>query len=263
MTADSLYDRIGASYDETRRADPGLTARLAAHLGLRRGQRVLDIACGTGNYTGALAALGGQMTGVDESETMLQAARAKPGHSAIGWLQAPAGRLPFPAARFEGATCIFGLHHFPDLDAALAEIARVLAPGARLVLLTTTPEQTSGFWLKHYWPDMITAAARVPSLARIEAGLRRAGLAVQLREPFEVTEDLEDLFLYAGRFRPQLYLDPRVRAGISAFALINDKAALQDGLDRLAGDIRSGRIQAVIEAARSPLGDYLWVVAER
>ena len=263
MSGDSLYDRRGAGYAETRRADPGLAARLAAHLDLQPGQRVLDIACGTGNYTAALADLGARMTGVDVSQTMLEAARAAPGRSANGWVRAPADRLPFPAGRFEGAACVFGIHHFADLDAALSEAARVLAPGARFVILTTTPEQTSSFWLRHYWPDMIAAAARVPSRDQIKAGLQRAGFRLLALEPFEVPSDLKDLFLYAGRRRPHLYLDSRVRAGISAFALMKDDQAISDGLTRLEADIRSGHIQAVIEAADSPHGDYLWVVAVR
>ena len=59
-----LYDRIGGGYDVTRRADPIIAGRLAHHLALGSSGNYLDIACGTGNYTSTLAAVGGTWTGV-------------------------------------------------------------------------------------------------------------------------------------------------------------------------------------------------------
>ena len=73
----ALYDQIGDGYDTTRRADPAIVRRLAAYLALAPGRRYLDVGCGTGNYTAALAALGGVWHGVDPSRQMLAAARAK------------------------------------------------------------------------------------------------------------------------------------------------------------------------------------------
>jgi ubiquinone/menaquinone biosynthesis C-methylase UbiE len=73
----TLYDRIGVGYDGTRRADPGIAARLAALLDLRGGPACLDAACGTGNYTQALALLGGRWTGVDVAPRMIAEARSK------------------------------------------------------------------------------------------------------------------------------------------------------------------------------------------
>ena len=61
----ALYDQIGDGYDTTRRADPAIVRRLAAYLALAPGRRYLDVGCGTGNYTAALAALGGVWHGVD------------------------------------------------------------------------------------------------------------------------------------------------------------------------------------------------------
>ena len=62
-----LYDQIADGYDTTRRADPTIVRRLAAYLALAPGRRYLDVGCGTGNYTAALAALGGVWHGVDSS----------------------------------------------------------------------------------------------------------------------------------------------------------------------------------------------------
>lgn len=73
----ALYDHIGNHYDITRRADPALLARLRAHLQPRPQGRYLDLACGTGNYTRALADSGVSVCGLDASPTMLAALRAK------------------------------------------------------------------------------------------------------------------------------------------------------------------------------------------
>lgn len=70
-----LYDDTGKEYDTTRKADPELAQRLRNHLQVSDGSRVLDIACGTGNYTIALANSGLLMTGVDISEEMISKAQ--------------------------------------------------------------------------------------------------------------------------------------------------------------------------------------------
>ena len=69
------YDRIGDGYDLTRRADPRITERLASLLDAAPGAPVLDVACGTGNYTFALEERGLAMVGGDLSQTMLARAR--------------------------------------------------------------------------------------------------------------------------------------------------------------------------------------------
>ena len=61
----ALYDKIGATYDATRRAEPGIVDMLAELLNLKTGARVLDIGCGTGNYTTALQARGLAMHGLE------------------------------------------------------------------------------------------------------------------------------------------------------------------------------------------------------
>ena len=74
----ALYDQIGVGYDTTRRADPGIVQTILRLLDVPAGSRCLDIACGTGNYTIALAEAGLNVTGVDVSQQMLTAAQAKP-----------------------------------------------------------------------------------------------------------------------------------------------------------------------------------------
>ena len=76
MPENTIYNTIGTGYNHSRRADPYITGRLLALLQAVPGGGYLDIGCGTGNYTIALAAAGLGFTGVDPSEVMLLEARA-------------------------------------------------------------------------------------------------------------------------------------------------------------------------------------------
>src|SRR5262245_34389856 len=120
----ALYDRIGEGYDATRRADPHIAGRLAAHLGVSPEGRYLDVACGTGNYTAALASLGGCWHGVDASRAMIAAAERKA--PSIAWRLADVEALPFDRGAFDGATCTLAVHHFASIPTAFGEIRRVL-----------------------------------------------------------------------------------------------------------------------------------------
>jgi SAM-dependent methyltransferase len=103
------------------------------------GERVLDAACGTG-VVARLAAervgADGRVVGFDLNPGMLGVARRLPvGGVPVGWVQATAGRLPFRDGSFEVVCCQLGLQFFPDRAAALAEMARVLVAGGRLVAM--------------------------------------------------------------------------------------------------------------------------------
>ena len=255
-----LYDRIGTEYDTTRRADPYLADRLAHHLRLGGGRSYLDVACGTGNYTAALAARGGRWFGVDLSARMLGRARGKAG--TVAWTRADVTRLPYPAAVFDAALCTLAIHHFPDLAAAFGEVRRVLRPRGRFVLFTSTWEQTGRYWLAEYFPAAIRRSAeQMPSLEAVTAALAAAGFRAPETEPYEVREDLADRFLYSGKHRPEIYLDPAIRRGISTFSTLADPEEVEDGLARLAADLASGRIDAVRRSFRHDAGDYLFVAA--
>ncbi len=255
------YDTIGKGYDGTRRADPRLVERLIGHLAPAPGGRYLDLACGTGNYTAALAARGLDMTGIDASDVMLAAARAKA--PAIVWSKGRAEDLPYADRSFDGVMCSFAIHHFSDIGAALAEVARVLGRG-RLVILTATPAQMAGYWLNWYFPEAIVrSAVDMPTLDALCGALTAAGFRDIANDPFEVPEDLTDLFLYAGKHRPALYLDPAVRAGISTLARgLTPPDELERGRAALAADIETGAIDATVASYAHDKGDYLFVIAE-
>lgn len=164
----------------------------------------LDLACGSGNYTIALARQGHGLVGLDISSRMLAAARSK--SKAVAWVLADVERQPFADQIFQGAICTLAIHHFDDLAVAFKECHRVLRPGAPLVLFTGEAGQMRHYWLHAYFPvAMARSMADMPSRELIESCLRDAGFADLSFEPYFVTADLRDHFLYSGKHDPDYY----------------------------------------------------------
>jgi ubiquinone/menaquinone biosynthesis C-methylase UbiE len=256
-----LYDRIGTHYDATRRADPSLVARVIDHLRPEPCRIYLDIACGTGNYTVAVAQNGIGMHGIDQSSRMIATARRK--NCTVSWHIGNVEALPFRDDAFSGVMCTLAIHHFTALRPAFQEAFRVLARG-RFVLFTSTEEQMRGYWLNAYFPAaMARSIVQMPGLQAIVQALRQSGFASVRTESYEVPADLQDLFLYSGKHRPEMYLDPRVRAGISTFAALADTSEVEEGCQKLSQDIASGHIAEVMARYRHTHGDYLFVVGEK
>jgi ubiquinone/menaquinone biosynthesis C-methylase UbiE len=103
------------------------------------GERVLDLACGTGIVARNVAPLAGSrgiVIGLDVNPDMINMARtaAERDHIAIEWHTGPAEQLPFPEENFDLVFCQFGLMFFSDRHAALTEMHRVLKTGGRVIL---------------------------------------------------------------------------------------------------------------------------------
>jgi ubiquinone/menaquinone biosynthesis C-methylase UbiE len=255
----TLYDLIGSTYATSRRADPAIARALARTLRLVPSGAYLDVACGTGNYTLALSAIGGTWTGVDASEVMLAQARRK--SSAIAWSQSSADALPFPDEAFDGAVCTLAIHHFPDLAGPFAEVRRTLRSGS-FAIFTGLAEQMRHYWLCHYFAEtMARSIEKMPSEAQVRTALSQAGFRSLTVAPFFVTNELQDLFLYSGKDRPELYFDSAIRANISSFVQLAPAAELQDGLVRLRADLRSGAFAAVKARYANEAGDYAYITA--
>ncbi|MBR5402953.1 MAG: bifunctional demethylmenaquinone methyltransferase/2-methoxy-6-polyprenyl-1,4-benzoquinol methylase UbiE [Bacteroidales bacterium] len=105
-------------------------------------QQILDVACGTGDSTIAIAKAmepGGRVTGIDISAGMMEPLMRKAAHEGvhdrIKLLKADALQMPFEADTFHRVTCAFGIRNFEDKKKGLAEFLRVLKPGGRAVIL--------------------------------------------------------------------------------------------------------------------------------
>jgi SAM-dependent methyltransferase len=120
---------------------------VAAEAGVREGHRVLDVACGTGALTLAVADIvgrAGSVVGLDANPDMLAVARRKPAW--IEWLEGKAEALPLPDNDFDAVVSQFGFMFFEDKPRALREMVRVLRPGRRLaVAVCDAVERSPGY----------------------------------------------------------------------------------------------------------------------
>jgi SAM-dependent methyltransferase len=256
----ALYDSIGRTYASSRRADPAIAHALARELCLKPAGNYLDLGCGTGNYTVALSGLGGEWSAIDVSEVMLRQAREK--STGIAWIHSSADAIPFPEAAFDGAICTLAIHHFSSLKSPFCEVRRTLRSGP-FVIFTGLAEQMRHYWLCHYFPEMMARSIdKMPAECEIRTSLNEAGFNSVAVKPFFVTNALEDLFLYSGKHRPELYLDPAIRANISSFADLAHTTEVQDGLARLALDVHSGAFAAVKARYDTEAGDYAFITAQ-
>jgi len=197
----AMFDRIARVYD---RMNSVMTAGLhhrwrerAADLAnVGPGSRALDVATGTGDLAIALARRvepGGEVVGSDFSEGMLALARRKA--PALRWEWANALALPYGDDEFDAATVGFGARNFSDLERGLSEMARVVRPGGRVVVLEiTTPTRPplSTFyrvWFDHVVPVigrltgeeqaysyLPSSVKRFPGPAELAATMERAGM---------------------------------------------------------------------------------------
>jgi demethylmenaquinone methyltransferase/2-methoxy-6-polyprenyl-1,4-benzoquinol methylase len=144
-----MFDRIAGRYDllnslMTAGLHHRWRQRAAERAQLRPGDAALDVCCGTGDLTLELASRvspGGHAVGCDFSEPMLDLAREKAAERAVEGVRfewADALNLPYDEERFDAATVGFGVRNLSDLDRGLREMARVLRPGGRLVILEIT-----------------------------------------------------------------------------------------------------------------------------
>jgi demethylmenaquinone methyltransferase/2-methoxy-6-polyprenyl-1,4-benzoquinol methylase len=103
-------------------------------LNLQAGERVLDLACGTGDLALESAKRGGRVTGLDLTTGMVVLASAKPSPAErpLAWLVGDMGALPLAPASFDAVTTGYGLRNVPDLTRAIGEIFRTLKPGGRM-----------------------------------------------------------------------------------------------------------------------------------
>ncbi len=103
-----------------------------------RGKHVLDVACGEGFFSRALATSGATVTGADIAPELIEIAK-KLGPSEINYLVAPASRMPLPEGSFDLATCVLALQNIRDLSGALAQISLLLKKGGAFVVVINHP----------------------------------------------------------------------------------------------------------------------------
>ena len=238
------YDAIGHGYARVRREDPRIAARI--HAALSGCRSIVNVGAGTGSYEPEDR----EVVAVEPSAVMVR----QRGPGAAPALRGCATALPFPDGAFDGSLAILTLHHWPDLERGLDELRRV---ARKRTVLLTFDTGVGGFWLTDYFPEILAIdAASMPSIERLRGYL---GEVEVLGLP--VPHDCEDGFLGAYWRRPEAYLEPGVRNGISVFSRL---ARLESGLESLRSDLASGawhrRYGQVMEKEELDLGYRLIVV---
>jgi SAM-dependent methyltransferase len=220
---EAVYDRIGRTYASTRQPDPRIAAAIMRGLG--DAGSVVNVGAGAGAYEPADRAV----VAVEPSWRMIQQRHA----GAARVVQASAEALPFPEETFDAALAVLTLHHWADWRRGLDEMRRV---ANRLVLFTIEPTDVGNFWLTDaYLPEIVRLdQERCPSVGEVVGHVGNCKV-----EHVAIPHDCVDGFLAAFWRRPEAYLDARVRAGISAFALLDQKAVAR-GMERLKADLESG-----------------------
>ena len=187
-----MFDRIADRYDlmnsvMTAGMHHRWRERAADLARVGPGDSALDVCCGTGDLAVELArrtGAEGRVVGLDFSAPMLELAREKSG--AVQWVQGNALELPFADGEFDAATVGFGARNVVDLERGIAEMARVVRPGGRVVVLEiTTPRRPPLSWFYAVWFDRIvpllgTAAGDRDAYTYLPDSVRRFPPAAEL-----------------------------------------------------------------------------------
>ena len=220
----STYDKIGVGYSLTRLPDPRVADRIIQALG--DSASVVNVGAGTGSYEPRDR----MVVAVEPSPTMI---RQRPVGSAPV-IQGAAESLPLVDGAVDSALAILTVHHWTDPAQGFAEMLRVAQ--RRVVILTWDQDVWESFWLiREYLPCIRDLdRRRAPAIADIVSALGESQII-----SVPIPHDCIDGFHGAFWRRPEAYLDPRIRSGISTYAALPPDER-GEGLRRLAADIQSG-----------------------
>lgn len=216
------YDLIGVGYGSKRRPDPRLNA--AIHEAIGSASTILNVGAGTGSYEPSDR----PVVALEPSGVMLAQ------HTGRWRVRGRAEHLPFDDGAFDVALAILTVHHWEDLDAGLAELRRV---ARRQVLFTWNPDHQRKLWITTDYVPAIDdlETSRFTSLTSIVDAL-----GAHTVEKFEIPHDFTDGFQAAFWRRPEMYLDPEVRAASSTFASL-PPGLVMPGIERLRRDLQTGK----------------------
>jgi len=231
------YDRVSHVYDTSRVAHAETIEKLIRLLRISRDSVVLDMGCGTGNYTAAIQQVAASVIGIDASTGMLKRARTK--FSDLSLVRGDVTSLPFPSDIFDGALAIQVLHHIKEKELFMKETHRVLRKGACLAIDSCSHQQMRTFWLYHYFPKGLDLdLARIPDCGEIASLLERTGFS-------NVSIEISYTDIAIEHERPEHYLNKNYRDGQSTFCLLNEED-IKLGCTKLREDIDSGAVKSVI-----------------
>lgn len=226
------YTGLAAEYARHRAVHPEVLRHLHRTGGVSATSKVLEVGCGTGNYTVALEVLAGcACWGTDPSEAMLSRARERSGRATFQ--PGRAERLEFPDGFFDLVFSVDVIHHVGDRAAFFSEAHRVLKAGGEACTVTD-----SEWIIRHReplavcFPETVEVdLARYPSVAELREVMQRVGFAEVSEEIVEFAYQLTDAQAYRDR-------------AFSSLHLISERA-FQQGIARMEATLRAGPVPCV------------------
>jgi SAM-dependent methyltransferase len=223
------YDAAAQAYARHRNVHPQVLRDLLKTGELEAGSRVLDVGCGTGNYTLALQTTAGcSCWGIDPSKRMLAAARAKSswGHFGIG----SAEHLPYAAESFDLVLSVDVIHHISNRPAYFTEAHRVLKKGGQVCTVTDSEQIIRQRQpLSVYFPETVgPELRRYPRVVDLQGMMVRAGFGNLNKTEVEFAHRLRDIQSYRDKVYSCLHLIPA--------------EAFERGMRRMENDLRAGSI---------------------
>lgn len=226
------YDRLADDYARHRRVHPGVLRGLISGGQPSPGSRVLEVGCGTANYTAALmSASGCSCWGIDPSEAMLDKARVNAPGAAL--FQMRGEDLGFDPDSFDLVFSVDVIHHIADHLAHYRSAHSVLSPGGRICTVTDSE------WiirnrrpLASHFPETVDVElARYPPIPHLKKLMDEAGFTGITDEMVEHLYEVRDIAPHRDR-------------AFSSLHLISEQA-LEDGLKRLEQDLQGGPLRCV------------------
>ncbi len=235
------YDSISPIYDVSRGANVETIEKLVTLLHVDCDSVLLDMGCGTGNYTAALQQLAESVVGIDKSIGMIEQAQAK--FPALRLICGDITSLPFSSGTFDGASAIQVLHHVETKETFIREVHRVLRKEAYIAIHSCSHRQMRAFWFYHYFPKGLEVdLARIPDSLEVALLLERIGF-------LDVGIEICYRDVVVAHEAPEDYLDKNYRDGISTFALLTNED-IEFGCKRLQEDIASGVVESIVQKSK-------------
>jgi SAM-dependent methyltransferase len=231
MSFEADYDDIGGGYEATRAEDPRLAAPIWQALGDAR--IVLNVGAGTGHYEPHDR----EVIALEPSEVMI--AQRPAGAAPV--IHASVEAIPLEDDSVDAAMAVLSDHHWTDRAKGIQEMRRVARQ--RVLLVNVDPHVFADFWFaKEYLPEFFDLVEN----RYLHPGAWRAELERELGDirliPVPIPHDCVDGFFGAWWRRPEAFLDPRVRAGISVFARVAPEH-VERAIAALRADLDSGAWQ--------------------
>jgi ubiquinone/menaquinone biosynthesis C-methylase UbiE len=197
-TVTEEFARQAQTFDAwAQKTDEGVAMRFRGALGEAGGGDLIDVACGPGVVTAAIARGARSVIGFDATDAMLEKARARcvrEGLANVAFAHGDAEHLPFADGRFDGAVTRLAIHHFADPPRALAEIFRVLRPGGIAVIVDVVSSEDRAESDLHNAIERLRDPSHVRMLpaSELDGDVRRAGFSVLGHDTWDMPREFDE-----------------------------------------------------------------------